>query len=119
MTKLSTLAKRPFLIGSATLAAAFLALSLSGSAQAAMSAKEFVASLDDLKQVCHRLDQPMWIKRQNSGCGNVVKCFGRRCYYKPIIIVDRDPPTLTPVKKVKTGNDHEGKSRGRQSPGLL
>ena len=119
---MTTLTKRPLLIGSATLAAAFFALSLSSSAQAAMSAREFIASLDELKQVCHHLHQPMWFRAGDSGCGKVVKCEGRKCYYKPKVRIpnpNQPPGIVVLVRKDGADRNHDkaGRSGGEKDSG--
>lgn len=124
MTTLSTIIKRPLAIASGAAAVAFVAISLPGTAQAAMSAREFMASLDELKQICNRIDEPVWIKKRSYGCGERVTCYGRRCYYKrPVLTHVPNEPEVAKLFIRKDGADHGNggnRGRGRQdnSPGL-
>ena len=47
-----------------------------------MSAKEFMASLDETKTICRRLDEPFWQVQRRYGCGEVVHCKAGSCFYR-------------------------------------
>ena len=112
-TTLATLIKRPVILAAG--AAALFAISLSGSAHASMSAKEFTASLDELKQICHRMDERLWIKKRNYGCGERFVCHSQRCYYKrPVLTHVPNEPEVAKLVIEKDGADRDnGRGRGR------
>jgi len=111
--KMSSLtAKSLILTGSAI--AVLAGLSMPSQAKV-MSAAQFLASMDELKYVCRRLDEPFWLAKRQYGCGDQISCraSGVCDYYKPPRRKHPNIPTLTHVVRVldigPDSNDHERK----------
>ena len=47
-------------------------LMLAVPAEAATGHSKFYASIDDLRRYCERLDEPLWKKKRNYGCGQFI-----------------------------------------------
>jgi hypothetical protein len=79
-----------------------------------MTAAQFLASMDELKYVCRRLDEPFWLVKRQYGCGDQINCraSGTCVYhYKPHKKRRPNDPPLTHVVRVldvgPDSNDHE------------
>jgi hypothetical protein len=86
--------------------------SLASPSHAAMTADAFIASLDDLKRVCRRIEEPLWAKKHNYGCGSKIVCAEGSCKVKKRVVI-RIPirprpignPSFTPTPVRPGGGD--------------
>jgi hypothetical protein len=127
MTKMCQVSAFRTLILGATMAGGLMGLA--AQSQAMMTADEFLASIGEMKRICHVLNEPFVIKKYNYGCGKYV-CKGRRCHAvkrKPPRRPN-DPPILTHVPAVDTvatlpegkggkSGDNEGRDNGPSNNG--
>jgi hypothetical protein len=121
MTLLSLNANMKHLVFAGT-ALAVLAGMAAPSQARVMTAAEFVASIEEVKYVCKRLDQPFWGMKRQYGCGEVVSCFkARTCELKKRKQEQRPPLThaLLALPDGPDDNDHgngnPGGERGSKS----
>jgi hypothetical protein len=109
--------KNLVLVGSALVVAAAIAMP---SQARVMTAQEFIASVDEVKYVCRRLDQPFWELRRQYGCGEMVSCFkAGTCQFKIVKRKQRQPLThaVLALSEGPDSNDHhhDGPDGGRGS----
>jgi hypothetical protein len=85
------------LVLAATAAAGLV--SLASPSGAVSTADEFLASLDDMRRVCHRIDEPLWTTKRNYGCAKIV-CASGLCKMTQKRIVTRIPERPRPERPV-------------------
>jgi hypothetical protein len=112
MNMSSLTAKSLILTGSAM--TVLVGLSMPSQAKV-MTAAQFLASMDEVKYVCRRLDEPFWLVKRQYGCGDQVSCRASgACEYHlkpPKKRRPNDPPLTHVVRLLEVGpdsNDHDG-----------
>ena len=127
MKLLSLNAKKLTLAASAVAVVAGLAMP---SQARVMSAAEFLASIDEAKYICKRLDEPFWMMKRQYGCGDQITCRSsgkcqivtkkRRPNDPPVGIVARVLPPIEAGSPEGNGpkehEDHSGKKSGPNDP---
>jgi hypothetical protein len=97
------------LVLGATMAGGFIGLA--AQSHAMMTADEFLASISQMKRICHTLEEPFIIKRNNYGCGKY-ECKNGRCHTARIKKRRPQRPTVARVRPIDSSTTIEESQGG-------
>jgi hypothetical protein len=114
MTLLSRKAKVEGLIFAGSALAVLVGLAMPSQAKV-MSAAQFIASIDEVKYICRRIDEPFWQVKREYGCGDSVTCAkAGSCWYKRR---PNYPPRTNALLTLPDGPDDHHDGRGHEDGG--